>query len=264
MSASDAFLGLENDVTSRIAGWLALRLKHQPSDFISELSEFVRSNQEGMQNGLAPITSCSIRPNMPSAYGKLSLGRNQRLQGRPDKLIPTNGPLSYQPIRASRECRGFSLLPGDDSANRTISNAFRDRALDSATSFFRPLAWQDRKHREHGELSKSSKDKLSGVMAADSKSQQGLTKSIPSLTARSGVSRNSQRDGSGNSVLTAITSSSGRSSSLSHRGSLSSNAENNGLRVCSSRSGNSRLAVAAARAANATVDRGASYRESRS
>lgn len=264
MSASDAFLGLENDVISRIAGWLALRLNCQPSDVIAEVSELIRSTQDRMQNGLVPITSGTARRNTPNASGIIFSETNQTLRGRPDKLIGTNGSLSCQPIREPRHRRGFSFLPGDDCAGRIVSNV-GDQALDSETSFSRPLAWQDTKHSENGESSESSKDELSGVMAGGSKSQQGLTTSVVSSTAGSDVSRNPQRDGSGNSFHTAMINSSGRSSSRSHRVSLCSNVENNSLRVDSSRPRNSHLAVAAARAAkNGIVDKGAFCRESSS
>ena len=234
MSASDAFLSIENDVTSRIAGWLALRLICQPSDVIAEVSELIRSTRQEMQDGLAPITSGTTRPNTPNASGIIVSETNQTQLYRTDKLIGKNGSLSSQPIREPRHRRGFSFLPGDDSADRIVSSV-GDQALDSEMSVSRPLAWQDTKHNEHGESSESSKDELSGVMARDSRSQLGLTKSVVSSTAGSGFLRIPQRDGSGNSFLTAMISSSGRSSSRSDRVSLSSNAENNGLRVVPSR-----------------------------
>lgn len=265
MSASDAFLGLENDVTSRIAGWLALRLHCQPSDVIAEVSELIHSTQEGIQNGLASITGGTTRPNTPNASGIILSETNRTLLGHPDKLIRSNGSPSCQPISEPRHRRGFSFLPGDDSAERMVSNV-GDQALDSETSFPCPLAWQETKHSELDKSSQSTEDESSGLMAGDSKSRQELTTSVVSSTAGPGFSISPRRDGSGNSFLTAMISNSGRSSSRSYRVSPCSNVEKNSLRGDSSRPRNSHLAVAAARAAkNGTaVYKGAPYSESSS
>ena len=256
-SVSDAILDFEDDITPYIASQLALR---QPSDVIAELSELVRSIHEGMQIWLVPTNT---RPKMAMASGYSSSETNRNLQVRPDKPIGISGSLSCQPIREPRHRRGFSFLPGDDSVDRIVSNASGDQALNPGKSFFRPLARRDTKHTKYDESSDSSKDGLSGVMPGESKSQQEL--SVISSSAGSGVPRNPQRDRPGNSFLTTIITGSGRSSSRPHRGSLSSIAENSGLRVRFNRPGNSQLAVAAARAAkNGTVERGASHRESSS
>lgn len=257
ISASDALLEFENDITPHIASWLVLR---QPSDVIAELSELVRSIHEGMQNGLVPTTTW---PNMATASGNISSGTDQKVQVRPDKPTGTVGSLSCQPIREPRHRRGFSFLPGDDSVDRIVSNAAGDQALNSETSFFRPLARQDPRHSNYDESGESSKDESSGVMPGDAKLRQEL--SVVPSSSRSAISRNPLRDRSGNSFLTSITSSSGRISSRPRKESLSSIAENSGLRVGSNRLGISQLAVAAARAAKkGTVERAASHRESSS
>lgn len=257
MSASDAILDFENEITPHIASQLALR---QPSDVIAKLSELVRSIQERVQNGLISTTT---RPKMVMASEDISSKTNKKLQIRPDKPNGISPSLLSQPIREPRHRRGFSFLPGDDSVDRTVSNAFGDQALNSETSFFRPLTRRDTKHSEHDESSESSKDELSSIMPGDWISQRELP--IVSSSDRSGVLRNSQRDRSGNSFFTTITTSSGRSSSRPNRGSLSSISENSRLRVISDRLGNSQLAFAAARAAkNGTVEKGPFHSESSS
>lgn len=258
--------GLEDNIASRLAGWLALRLKCQPGDISVELSELLRSTQKGLSKDLAPRNIGSLGPTMPTASGEVVLpGKTRLLPGPSNKLIGTSGSLSFQSIRALGHRRGFSFLPGDDSANPISSNSFGGRDPGSEISLIRPLAWQDTKQKERGGSGESAKGELSGGWAVGLRSQQELIKSDVPSTARSDVSKNLQRDGSGKSILTTIISSSSRSSSLSHRGSLNNVAGTDGLREGSIRSGNSHLAIAAARAAKiGTVNGRAFQRQSSS
>lgn len=267
ISASDTGLSFEDDFASRLTGRLALRLKCQPGDIISELSELLRSTQTELQRGLTPSTIGTLRPNMPTASGKvLSFDKSQVLPDRSNKLIGTNGSLSFQSTRTLGHHRGFSFLPGDDSANPTSCNAFGSQDMDSESNFIHPMALQDTKQSEHGGSGKSTKDELSGGMAVDSRSQQQLIKSILSSTAGSDSSRNPQRDGSEKSArTTTIITNTSRSSSLSYRGSLINMFGTNGLQEASIRPGNSHLAVAAARAAkNGMVNGRAFHKQSSS
>lgn len=249
ISASDAFWGLEDDIASHLA-WFTLRLKCQPGDIISVLSELLRSTQKGLQSGLTPSTSGTLHPIIPTASGKVvSPGKGQILSGGSKKLIGSNRSLSIQSIRALGHRRGFSFFPGDDSTNPILFNTVGGQYTDCETISIRPLDWQDTKQGEHNGSGASAKGGLSGGMAVGSRSQQPLAKSIVSLTAGSDVSRSPQPHGSGKSDLTTIIDGSSRSSSLSQRDSLNSNVENDTLRECFIRRGNSHLAVAAARAA---------------
>ena len=266
ISASNTCSNFEDGFASRLAGWFALRLKCQPSDVISELSELIRSTQNEWPKVLVPRTIGTLRPNMPTAPGKvLSLGTTQILPDRSSKLIGTNGRQSFQSIRTLGHRRGFSFLPGDDSADPTSSNAIGSQDMDSESNFIHPTAWQDTKQSEHGGSGKSTKDELSGGIAVDSRSQQRLFKSILSSTAESDVSSNPQRDGSGKSALATIVTNSSRSSSLSYRGSLINIVGTNSLQEDSIRPVNNHLAVAAARAAkNGMVNGGAFHKQSSS
>lgn len=266
ISASNTFASLEDNLASRLAGWLALHLKCQPEDIFSELSDLVRSTRKELQKSSASSTIGTLRPNMPTASGTVtSLGRNKILPDRSNKLIGANGSVSFQSVRAIGHRRGFSFLPGDDSANPLSSNAFGSQDADYESSFVHPVAWQYTKQSEDGKSDKLTKTKLSSGMAVDSRSQQQLIKSVVSSTAGSDTSRDPQRDGSGKSVLTTIISSSSRSSSLSHRRSLNNLVGIDSLRQGSIRPGNSHLAVAAARAAkNGTVNGRAFHRQSSS
>lgn len=250
ISASDTGLSFEDDFASRLTGRLALRLKCQPGDIISELSELLRSTQTELQRGLTPSTIGTLRPNMPTASGKvLSFDKSQVLPDRSNKLIGTNGSLSFQSTRTLGHHRGFSFLPGDDSTDTLSSSAFRGQDIDSEENPIRPLALQDTKQGEHDESGKSAKDGLSGETVVVSSLQKRFAKSVASSTAKSGVSRNQQRDGSGKNVLTTIISSSSRSSSPTPRTSRNSSAEKDSLREGNSCPRNTQLAVAAARAA---------------
>lgn len=203
--------GPEDNIASRLAGWLALRPKCQPGDISVELSELLRSTQKGLPEDLARSTIGSLGPTMPTASGEVvSPGKIRLLPGPSNKLIGTSGSLSFQSIRALGHRRGFSFLPGDDSANPISSNSFGGRDPDSEI-------------------------------------------------ARSDVSKNLQRDSSGKSMLTTIISSSSRSSSLSHRGSQINVAGTDSLREGSIRSGDSHLAVAAARAAKIGIVNGRAF-----
>lgn len=249
ISASDAFWGLEDDIASHLA-WFTLRLKCQPGDIISVLSELLRSTQKGLQSGLTPSTSGTLHPIIPTASGKVvSPGKGQILSGGSKKLIGSNRSLSIQSIRALGHRRGFSFFPGDDSTNPILFNTVGGQYTDCETISIRPLDWQDTKQGEHNGSGASAKGGLSSGMAVGSRSQQPLAKSIVSLTAGSDVSRSPQPHGSGKSDLTTIIDGSSRSSSLSQRESLNSNVENDTVRKCFIRRGNSHLAVAAARAA---------------
>ena len=251
MSASDAYSGLEDDIASRLSVWLAFRLQCQPGDIVSEMSALLRSSQQEFQKDLAQSTIGSLRPNMPTpktSGTSASLAENQTLQGQSKELIGAKG-ASFQSSRALGHRRGFSFLPGDDSAKPILSNAFGGQDNDLETNSVRPPAWQGTKQKRIDESGDSAQDKLSGGIAVGSRSQQPLRKPIVSSTAGLGVSRGPQREGSGNSVRTTTISSSSRSPSLSHTGSLNSNAENDRLWEGSGRPGNGHLAVAAARAA---------------
>lgn len=209
-SASNAASGLEDDIASRLAAWLALRLKCQPGDIFSELSELLRSTQKESQKGLARSATSTFLKNMPTASGKIQI-----LPDRSNKMIGTSGSASCRSIRAFGHRRGFSFLPGDDSTNPISSNVFRGQDMDSDKKFIRPLAWQDTKQSEHGGIGELEKTEWSGEMAVGSRSQQQLLGSVVSPTAGSDVSGNPQQDGSARRVLTTIISSSSRSSSLS-------------------------------------------------
>lgn len=267
MSASDAFLGLDDDVASCLAG--SMRLKCQQGDTVSELSEPLQRTRKEIQKSLALNSIGTLRPDIPIASGKIvTLGKEKipRLQSQSNKLIGKNDSLSLGSTRALGHRRGFSFLPGDDSANPTSCNAFGSQDMDSESNFIHPMALQDTKQSEHGGSGKSTKDELSGGMAVDSRSQQQLIKSILSSTAGSDSSRNPQRDGSEKSArTTTIITNTSRSSSLSYRGSLINMFGTNGLQEASIRPGNSHLAVAAARAAkNGMVNGRAFHKQSSS
>ena len=53
-STYDTFSGLEDDIASRLGGWLALRLNCQPGEIGHELSELHRSTRKELQTGLTP------------------------------------------------------------------------------------------------------------------------------------------------------------------------------------------------------------------
>ena len=249
---SDAFSCLEDDFASRLEGWGALRLDCQAGDIFLKLSEFLQSTRKELDPGLAPSRMTTIRPSMSPVPGKIvSLGKNHMLRGRPNKFTETKDPLSFQSIRALGHCRGFSFSPGDDSAGATLFNACRDQEVDNETKLSHPLTWREARQRERNESSESAKDEFSGATASNLRWQK-LTEAVVSSAVGLGTSSNSQREASGKSIPTTRSS---RSSSLSHRGYLNSNAENDRLREGSGRPGNSRLAVAAARAAkNRTVN----------
>ena len=250
---SNAFSCLEDDVASRLEAWVALRLDCQAGDVFPKLSEFLQSTQKELGPGLAPSRMATIRPSMSTVPGKIvPLGKNQTLRGRSDKFTETNDPLSFQSIRALGHRRGFSFSPGDDSAAPTLFNAFRDQEVDNETKLIHPLAWREARQGERNESSESAKDEFSDAMASSLRWQKH-TEAVVSSAVGLGTSSDSQGEASGKSIPTTRSS---RSSSLSHRGYLNSNAENDRLRGVSSRPGNSRLAVAAARAAkNRTVNR---------
>ncbi len=250
MSASDAFPGLDDDVDSRLAS--SVRLKCKEGDIVSELSEPLQRTKKEIQKSLVLNSIGTLRPDIPIASGKIvTLGKEKipRLQSQSNKLIEKNDFLSFESTRALGHRRGFSFLPGDDSTDTLSSSAFRGRDIDSEENPIRPLALQDTKQGEHDESGKSAKDGLSDETVVVSSLQKRFAKSVASSTAKFGVSRNQQRDGSGKNVLTTIISSSSRSSSPTPRTSRNSSAEKDSLREGNSCPRNNRLAVAAARAA---------------
>lgn len=101
ISTSNALSGLEDDFARRLGGWLALHLDCEPGDIIPGLTELLRSTSRKMQKYLATSTTGIHQPDMPTASGKLDLlGKRQILQGRSDRLIGTNGSLSFQSTHA--------------------------------------------------------------------------------------------------------------------------------------------------------------------
>ena len=114
----DTFSDLEDDIAFRLGGWLALRLNCQPGEIGYELSELLRSTRKELQPELIPSSVTISQQETPNASGKIVLsGKNQILCGQSNKLIETNSSLSVQSTRALGHCRGFSFLPGDDSAD---------------------------------------------------------------------------------------------------------------------------------------------------
>lgn len=111
MSTFDTFSDLEDDIASRLGGWLSLRLGH-------ELSELLRSTRKQLQTELIPSSLTISQQETPTASGMIALSeKSQILCGRSNKLIETNSSLSVQSTRALGHCRGFSFSPGDDSAD---------------------------------------------------------------------------------------------------------------------------------------------------
>ena len=247
MSAFDVFSGLDDDVALRLAS--PTRLKCQSGDIVSELSEPLQRTRKNIQKSLALNGIGTLRPDIPIASGKIVTLTKARLQSQSNKLIGKHHSLSFESTRAPGHRRGFSFLPGDDSTDTLSSSAFRGQDIDSEENLIRPLALQDAKQGEHDESGKSAKDGLSGETVVVSSLQKRFAKSVASSTAKSGVSRNQQRDGSGKNVLTTIISSSSRSSSPTPRTSLNSSAEKDSLREGNSCPRNTQLAIAAARAA---------------
>ena len=188
VSALDADSSLENDIASRLSVWLALRLQCQPHEIVSEMSELLRSTQKEVQKDLAPSTIGILRPSMPKTSGQiLSSGKNQILQGQSNELIETRGSISPESIRDIGHRRGFSFMPGDDSAKPILSNAFGGQNVDSETISIRPLAWHETKQSRFDGSGESAQNDLSGGMAIGSNSQQRLTKSVVLSTADLGV-----------------------------------------------------------------------------
>lgn len=256
MPASNAFSGLRDVIASRLAVWFASRLKCQPDDIISELSDFLRSVHKQFREDSASSDISTLQPKTPTAFRNvIGLGRDQILQCWSKELLGTNDSQSSQPIHALGHRRGFSFLPGDDSADPLSSNDYIATDNDSEPKLIRPLAWQDAELGKRDECRRSPKDESFVATAIDLRSQEQLTKSVVSSTTKLGFSRNPQHNLSGKRTITSTTSSSSRSSLLS-RGSLNSNAEKHGLREDSSRPASSHLAVAAARAAKNGLTKG--------
>ena len=118
MSTFDTFSDLEDDIASRLGGWLSLRLNCQPGEIGHELSELLRSTRKQLQTELIPSSLTISQQETPTASGMIAISeKSQILCGRSNKLIETNSPLSVQSTRALGHCRGFSFSPGDDSAD---------------------------------------------------------------------------------------------------------------------------------------------------
>ena len=248
-SASDAFSGLEEDIATHLA-WLALRLRCQPGDIIFQLSELLRSTQKELQKGLPPSTISTLRADMPTDSGKMDHSERSRIPPyRSNKLMETNSSPSFPSARVLSHYSGFSFLPGHDSINSIGSNAFTGQAVEPETKYSRPLAWQDTKQIEYDSSDELVEKDSSGAMAAGLRLQQRLIEVVESPTARLGVLRNPRRDGLGKPLPTVIVDSYKRSPSRSQRRSTNSNSEIGSLREDPIRDGNTRLAVAAARAA---------------
>ena len=246
VSALDAFSDLGDDIASRLV-WLTFRLNCQPCDVISELSKLLRSTQHELGQG--PVSSAikTFRQNMPTASEELtSSQKDQMLTGRPNKLIGTTGSHSIRPLGHRR---GFSFLPGDDAANPISCKISGCLDTDFEMSSFHTLVSPGEKQSENYSSGGGAKEELIAKTAVISKSKQLLSKSVMSPTVRPRALKNPQLDGLGRSILNAIVSSSSRNSSVSHKGPLNSNIDNESLREDSIRRGNGRLAVAAARAA---------------
>ena len=246
VSTSDAFSGLGDDIASRLV-WFTFRLSCQPGDVISELSKLLRSTQNVLGQGPVPSSISTFRQNMPTASEEVnSSQKDQMLPRRPNKLKGTTGSHSIRPLGHRR---GFSFLPGDDTANPISCKISGCQDMDFETNSFHTLASPGEKQSENSGSGGAAKEELGARMAVISKSKQLLSKSVMSPTVRPRALKNPQLDGLGRSILNAIVSSSSRSSSVSHKGPLNSTVDSQSLREDSIRRGNGRLAVAAARAA---------------
>ena len=215
------------------------------------MSELLRSTQNGLGQGPVPSSVSTSSQNIPTASEETNSSRkDQLLPRRPNKLIGTTGSHSIRPLGHRR---GFSFFPGDDVANPISCTISGCQDTDFETNSFHTLVSPGEKQSENSGSGGAAKDELGTRIAAISKSKQLHSKSVMSPSVRPRALKNPQLDGLGKSILTAVISSSSRSSSVSHNGPLNSTVDNESLREDTIRRGNGRLAVAAARAAEPGV-----------
>ena len=250
VSALDILSCHGDDIASRLF-WLTFQLNCQPDDVISEFSKLLRSTQNRLRQDPVSSSINTSSQNMPTASEETNSSRkDQLLPRRPNKIIGTTGSQSIRPLGHRR---GFSFLPGDDVANPISCTISGCQDTDFVIYSFHTLVSPGEKQSENSGSGGAVKEELGTRMAVISKSKQLLSKSVMSPSVRPRALKNPQLDGLGRSILTAIVSSSSRSSSVSHNEPLNSTVDSESLREQSIRREKGRLAVAAARAAEPGV-----------
>ncbi len=230
--------GLNPTLQMLLAGWLSNRVGCDSKEALAEVLEIVRSYLRCPKTIESAIASIDTS-NQPSAHYTTST--QQTMEVRSAQLDA--GTHSCKDNRGRIHHRGFSFLPGDDSAEAVSKHGVESCIHDSPNMV---MSMETLGGRDGS--SETSKEKIVSRLESSSIPHHHLVRATVAPTEQTTLMQ-PRRDGSNKSFFSGFRSDSGRSSSSSHKESTVSKAETEGGREISKLSANNHFAVAAARAA---------------
>jgi len=246
-------------MTLRPTNKLALHESQRPDEASSKIK--VLSIRSSIPARTHTTTNNATEPRLATTFGDISRAAKPQSGAQASRNKDSLQQAAAASKRGHR--RGFSFVPGDDSADPVLSketpnrnNGFQERTTTPLASVEGDAKTSDRSHE-------SLRTGSNSTLAVGSRPYQYLPEAFRSVSDLGESPKLSEHYGSGKSVLTAFKGSSSGSPSLSYRGSMSSIVDSGAVKENGKQRGNSHYAIAAARAAkNVSLDVKATQRQS--